>query len=196
MTSANGLPYAFRQTVQWRKSARSDRHGRRSAKRRRGRRNPGSSSLSASRHHDRDRVVGCRVDVDEEVATPIARRKRSNRPGVWSNRKASRSSSTASAPPLNSRCAPISTKRRFRSCLRASGSSTPRLTIPGRCRSSRFTQPKPPSTPVNTLQTQPQAKVAILYQNDDLGHSYLKGFVDGLGPEHQGMIVRRCSSTC
>ena len=41
-----------------------------------------------------------------------------------------------------------------------------------------------------TLQTQPQAKVAILYQNDDLGRSYLKGFVDGLGPEHQGMIVK------
>ena len=44
-----------------------------------------------------------------------------------------------------------------------------------------------------TLQTQPQAKVAILYQNDDLGRSYLKGFVDGLGPEHQGMIVKTAS---
>jgi len=44
-----------------------------------------------------------------------------------------------------------------------------------------------------TLQTQPQAKVAILYQNDDLGRSYLKGFTDGLGPEHQGMIVRTAS---
>ena len=32
-----------------------------------------------------------------------------------------------------------------------------------------------------TLQTQPKAKVAILYQNDDLGRSYLKGFTDGLG---------------
>jgi branched-chain amino acid transport system substrate-binding protein len=44
-----------------------------------------------------------------------------------------------------------------------------------------------------TLQTQPQAKVAILYQNDDLGRSYLTGFMDGLGPEHQGVIVKTAS---
>jgi branched-chain amino acid transport system substrate-binding protein len=44
-----------------------------------------------------------------------------------------------------------------------------------------------------TLQTQPQAKVAILYQNDDLGRSYLKGFTDGLGPEHESMIVKTAS---
>jgi ABC-type branched-subunit amino acid transport system substrate-binding protein len=43
------------------------------------------------------------------------------------------------------------------------------------------------------LQTQPQAKVAILYQNDDLGRSYLEGFTDGLGPEHQGMVVKTAS---
>jgi ABC-type branched-subunit amino acid transport system substrate-binding protein len=44
-----------------------------------------------------------------------------------------------------------------------------------------------------TLQAQPQGKVAILYQNDDLGLSYLKGFMDGLGPNHQGMIVKTAS---
>jgi ABC-type branched-subunit amino acid transport system substrate-binding protein len=44
-----------------------------------------------------------------------------------------------------------------------------------------------------TLQTRPEAKVAILYQNDDLGRTYLKGFVDGLGPEHAGMIVKTAS---
>jgi branched-chain amino acid transport system substrate-binding protein len=44
-----------------------------------------------------------------------------------------------------------------------------------------------------TLQTQPQAKVAILYQNDDLGRSYLKGFMEGLGPEHEGMVVKKAS---
>jgi ABC-type branched-subunit amino acid transport system substrate-binding protein len=44
-----------------------------------------------------------------------------------------------------------------------------------------------------TLQTQPQAKVAILYQNDDFGRTYLKGFMDGLGSEHQGMIVKTAS---
>jgi ABC-type branched-subunit amino acid transport system substrate-binding protein len=44
-----------------------------------------------------------------------------------------------------------------------------------------------------TVQTQPQAKIAILYQNDDLGHSYLKGFTDGLGAEHANMIVKTAS---
>jgi hypothetical protein len=37
------------------------------------------------------------------------------------------------------------------------------------------------------LQAQPQAKVAILYQNDDLGQTYLKAFTDARGLEHQGM---------
>jgi branched-chain amino acid transport system substrate-binding protein len=44
-----------------------------------------------------------------------------------------------------------------------------------------------------TLQTQPQARVAILYQNDDLGRGYLTGFTDGLGAEHAGMIVQTAS---
>ena len=44
-----------------------------------------------------------------------------------------------------------------------------------------------------TLLTQPQAKVAILYQNDDFGRTYLKGFRDGLGSEHHGMIVKTAS---
>ena len=44
-----------------------------------------------------------------------------------------------------------------------------------------------------TLQTQPQAKVAILYQNDDLGRDYLKGFTDGLGPDHKDMVVKTAS---
>ncbi len=44
-----------------------------------------------------------------------------------------------------------------------------------------------------TLQTLPHAKVAILYQNDDLGRTYLKGFTDALGLEHQGMVVKTAS---
>ena len=43
------------------------------------------------------------------------------------------------------------------------------------------------------LTKKPTAKIAILYQNDDLGRSYLKGFMDGLGPEHEGMIVKTAS---
>ena len=43
------------------------------------------------------------------------------------------------------------------------------------------------------LQTRPNAKIAILYQNDDYGKDYLKGFEDGLGPTHQKMIVAKAS---
>jgi len=43
------------------------------------------------------------------------------------------------------------------------------------------------------LQTKPNAKIAVLYQNDDYGKDYLKGFEDGLGPQHQNMIVAKAS---
>src|SRR5262249_62277911 len=36
------------------------------------------------------------------------------------------------------------------------------------------------------------AKIAVLYQNDDYGKDYLKGFHDGLG-DKQGMIVKEVS---
>jgi ABC-type branched-subunit amino acid transport system substrate-binding protein len=43
------------------------------------------------------------------------------------------------------------------------------------------------------LQATPQARVAILYQNDDFGKSLLRGFADALGPQHQNMIVKTAS---
>lgn len=39
------------------------------------------------------------------------------------------------------------------------------------------------------LRTKPDAKVAILYQNDDYGKDYVKGFKDGLGDKAASMIV-------
>jgi branched-chain amino acid transport system substrate-binding protein len=42
------------------------------------------------------------------------------------------------------------------------------------------------------LQTKPNAKIAVLYQNDDYGKDYLKGFKDGLGAK-AGMIVKEVS---
>ena len=41
------------------------------------------------------------------------------------------------------------------------------------------------------LATKPNAKIAVLYQNDDYGKDYLKGFMDGLGDKAKGMIVQR-----
>lgn len=42
------------------------------------------------------------------------------------------------------------------------------------------------------LKTNPNAKIAILYQNDDYGKDYLKGMEDGLG-DKKGMIVAKAS---
>ena len=43
------------------------------------------------------------------------------------------------------------------------------------------------------LQTKPDAKIAILYQNDDYGKDYLKGMEDGLGQKASSMIVAKAS---
>ena len=39
------------------------------------------------------------------------------------------------------------------------------------------------------LKEKPNAKIAVLYQNDDYGKDYLKGFKDGLGAKGASMIV-------
>jgi len=43
------------------------------------------------------------------------------------------------------------------------------------------------------LQTKPDAKIAVLYQNDDYGKDYLKGMEDGLGAKASSMIVAKAS---
>jgi branched-chain amino acid transport system substrate-binding protein len=43
------------------------------------------------------------------------------------------------------------------------------------------------------LKEKPNAKVAVLYQNDDYGKDYLKGLEDGLGDKAKTMIVARAS---
>jgi len=43
------------------------------------------------------------------------------------------------------------------------------------------------------LDTRPNAKIGVLYQNDDYGKDYLKGFEDGLGDKAKSMIVSKIS---
>ena len=43
------------------------------------------------------------------------------------------------------------------------------------------------------LETKPNAKIAILYQNDDYGKDYLKGFEDALGAKAASMIISKIS---
>jgi len=41
------------------------------------------------------------------------------------------------------------------------------------------------------LETKPNAKIAVIYQNDDYGKDYLKGFEDGLGEKGKSMIISK-----
>jgi branched-chain amino acid transport system substrate-binding protein len=43
------------------------------------------------------------------------------------------------------------------------------------------------------LDTKPDAKIGVLYQNDDYGKDYLKGFEEGLGAKAASMIVAKVS---
>jgi branched-chain amino acid transport system substrate-binding protein len=43
------------------------------------------------------------------------------------------------------------------------------------------------------LKNNPKAKIGVLYQNDDYGKDYLKGFKDGLGGKAASMIVKEVS---
>ena len=43
------------------------------------------------------------------------------------------------------------------------------------------------------LETKPNARIAVLYQNDDYGRDYLKGFEDALGDKARAMIVAKVS---
>ena len=43
------------------------------------------------------------------------------------------------------------------------------------------------------LATKPDAKIAILYQNDDFGKDYLIGLKDGLGAKHAAMVIKELS---
>jgi branched-chain amino acid transport system substrate-binding protein len=43
------------------------------------------------------------------------------------------------------------------------------------------------------LATKPDAKIAVLYQNDGFGKDYLIGLKDGLGADHAGMLIKEVS---
>jgi branched-chain amino acid transport system substrate-binding protein len=43
------------------------------------------------------------------------------------------------------------------------------------------------------METKPNGKVAILFQNDDYGKDYLKGFLDGLGDKAKTMVIKQVS---
>jgi branched-chain amino acid transport system substrate-binding protein len=45
----------------------------------------------------------------------------------------------------------------------------------------------------NILETKPNARIAVLYQNDDYGRDYLQGFKQGLGAKAKTMIVAEAS---
>ena len=58
---------------------------------------------------------------------------------------------------------------------------------------SRYYRPRRGSTANTSSKHAPNAKIAILYQNDDFGKDYLAGFKDVLGDKHDEMIVKEAS---
>ncbi len=63
----------------------------------------------------------------------------------------------------------------------------------GPCRAWRPTSPKASIYAKHILQTKPDAKIAILAQNDDFGRDYVAGFKRGLGDKAASMIVSEAS---
>jgi branched-chain amino acid transport system substrate-binding protein len=45
----------------------------------------------------------------------------------------------------------------------------------------------------HVLATKPDAKIAVLYQNDGFGMDYRIGLKDGLGPDHAAMVIKEVS---
>ena len=43
------------------------------------------------------------------------------------------------------------------------------------------------------LATKPDAKIGVLYQNDEFGKDYLIGLKDGLGADKAGMVIKEAS---
>ena len=68
---------------------------------------------------------------------------------------------------------------------------TPKVTR-GPRRFSSATRLRDTCTRVHILKNKPDAKIAVLYQNDDFGKDYLKGVVDGLG-DKASMIKTKLS---
>ena len=87
---------------------------------------------------------------------------------------------TLGTPPnLAIRDYPTRTKCRSCSSAPAPTSGTIRSTIPGPWAGSPATAPKRASTPRYILKNLPDAKIAVLYQNDDFGKDYLTACATG-----------------
>lgn len=71
--------------------------------------------------------------------------------------------------------------------------STPKLDDPGNLPwTTTFMMPQPAETRIYAeylLKTKPEAKIAVIYQNDDLGKGNLAGFKAALGPRASTMVV-------
>ena len=142
--------------------------------------------------NDQGGVNGRKINLIRST-TATARRRRWSRRAVWSSRSRSPSCSTRSAPRPTPR----------------SGISQPQQG-PATVRRDRRRRFPIPAFPLDDglqpnyqtearifakhiLATKPDAKVAVLYQNDGFGKDYLIGLKDGLGADHAGMVVKEAS---
>ena len=123
------------------------------------------------------------------------RPRRSSRRASWSSRSRCWWCSTPTARPRTPRCRSISTPRRCRSCscLRARASSPIPRTSTGPWAGCRPTTARPARMRITSCSIDPNAKIAVLYQNDDFGKDYLNGLHDGLGDKAKKLIVAEAS---
>ena len=127
--------------------------------------------------------------------TAIARPRRSSRRAASSSKSRSPSSSTRSALQPIPRSGNISTTTRCRQLFVATGAA--KWSDPQHFPWTIGWQPNYQTEAriygKHILATKPDAKIAVLYQNDDFGKDYLIGLKGVLGPDHAGMIVKETS---
>lgn len=70
---------------------------------------------------------------------------------------------------------------------------TTQLTSPGRCHTRQSSTIRSKGHAHYILRTNPGARIAVLYQNDDFGRDYLDGLREALGAKAERMIVATAS---
>ena len=120
-----------------------------------------------------------------------ARRRRSSRRASWSRATRCCCCSARWAPPPTPRSRNTSTARRCRNCSSppAPPNGTTRRTFPGPWAGCPATRASPHLRKVSSTKEKPAAKIAVLYQNDDMGKDYLKGLKDGLANEASRIVA-------
>ncbi len=136
-------------------------------------------------------INGRKITLDQSRRRLHAAARPSSRRASWSSRKKCSRCSARSAHRPTPRFTSTSTRGKCRtcSCRPARPNGAIRSSFPGRWAGRPTIGRKARSTRSYILKTNPHAKIAVLYQNDDFGKDFLQGFEEGLGETNAKMIV-------